>query len=95
MGDFFDDFNRKIDKASGEVNISELLTPNFMTTYTSFNNITEFWERSPFIVKTEEDFTALNESELDGYVREVSKFSSWKEMMNKAGELYFKKKLGL
>lgn len=89
------DLEKKVQSANGEVEFSVLFNPNFMTTFTNFSNIDEFFKRSPFEVSSKDDFEQLDENELDQYVAETTRFSSWEEMKGKAGELYVKHKLGL
>ena len=92
---FFKNLEKKAKDASGEASFSELFNPDFMTAFTNFKSIDEFFEKSPFDINTQEDFENLNESELDNYVKENTRFSSWEEMMNEAGKRYIAKKLGL
>ncbi|MBA2874323.1 hypothetical protein [Thermaerobacillus caldiproteolyticus] len=92
---FFKNLEKKAKDASGKVSFPELFNPDFMTAFTKFKSIDEFFEKSPFDIKSKEDFRNLNESELDNYVKENTRFSSWKEMMNEAGKRYMAKKLGL
>ncbi len=77
-----------------EVGFEELFNPSFMKIHTDFNNIDEFFDKSPFSIETNEDFDNLDESELDKYVAETTKFSSWGEMLDTAGEIHLTKKLG-
>ncbi|WP_044893676.1 hypothetical protein [Bacillus alveayuensis] len=95
LNKFFKNLEKEVQDASGEVSFSELFNPNFMTTFTNFDNIDEFFKKSPFDIKTQEDFENLDESQLDHYVKENTRFSSWQEMKSKAGEIYIKNKLGL
>lgn len=78
-----------------DVGFEELFDPSFMKRHTNFNSINEFLDESPFTLETNEDFDNLEESELDKYVAETTKFSSWEEMLNTAGEIHLTKKLGL
>jgi hypothetical protein len=89
------DLEKKVQEASGEVSFPELFNPNFMTTFTNFSSIDEFLKKSPFEVHSQEDFENIDTGELDKYVAENTKFSSWEEMKSKAGEMYMKYKLGL
>lgn len=93
--DFFSDLQKKIDNVSGKIKFEDLFNSKFMQTNTNFNNIEQFFESSPFTVNTEDDFDNLNENELDGYVKEKTKFASWEEMKVKAAEIYVAKELNL
>ena len=101
--DGFDELEKQLKKIEDSVNehagttevgFDELFNPSFMKSYTDFNNMDEFFDKSPFEVETNEDFEKLDESELDLYVDKITRFSSWEEMLHKAGELYYAKKLG-
>ncbi|GGF86808.1 hypothetical protein [Paenibacillus aceti] len=80
-------------QVDGEVKFEELFNADFMSANTSFSNITEFFDNSPFQIKTQEDFESIDESKLDEYVLEYTKFKSWTEMKQAAGAIYVKKKL--
>jgi hypothetical protein len=92
---FLKDLQKKADSLNGEVEFTQLFNPNFMTTFTNFSSSDEFLKKSPFEVHNQEDFENIDEDKLDQYVRANTRFSSWEEMKNKAGELYAKLKLGL
>lgn len=79
---------------TGSVDFKDLFTQNFMTKYTNFNNISEFFEESPFEFKTQEEFESIDENQLDEYVRKQSKLDSWQDMFSTAGKEYVAKKLG-
>lgn len=79
---------------TGSVDFKDLFTQNFMTRYTNFTNITEFFEESPFEFETQKEFESIDEKRLDEYVQQQSKFESWKDMFSTAGKEYVVKKLG-
>lgn len=89
------DLQKKVKNAGGDVSFPDLFNPNFMTTFTYFSNIDEFFQKSPFEVKSSEDFDNINKAELNSFIKENTKFSTWEEMKTKAGELYVAKQLGL
>src|SRR4051812_34038089 len=100
--DGFDDLEKllkgiqkKVENAGGEVSFTELFNPKFMTTFTNFSSIDEFLDESPFEIHSQEDLENIDENELDKYISETTRFSSWEEMKGKAGELYVKHQLGL
>lgn len=80
-------------KGEKEVPLSHILTPSFMQRYTAFKNFEEMLDESPFSIKNEEDFKKVSDEEWDVYVRDKTKFSSWKEMIEKAGAGYVSKKI--
>jgi hypothetical protein len=89
----FDELRRKLkklaraaEKLDGEhqVSLDQMFHPLFMLENTSFGSIEEFLEASPFTIKSQEDFDSLDESILDGYVRDKTRFQSWEEMKQAA-----------
>lgn len=76
------------------VSFNELFTSSFMRKYTNFTDFDVFLEAGNFIVNSQEDFEAIPDSELDSHVSKTTKFSSWEDMLGKAGEEYTFKKLG-
>lgn len=91
---FVKELEKKVEQARGDVSFPELFDPNFMTTYTNYSSIDEFFKMSPFDIKNQEDFEELDEIEFNKFVSGNTRFNSWEEMKAKAGELYMKKKLG-
>jgi hypothetical protein len=49
---------------------------------------------SEFQLESNEDFDLIPEEELDEFVRSHTRFSNWREMLDKAGEEYVFRKLG-
>lgn len=77
-----------------EVAFSDLFAESFMNEYTNFSTFDEFLTAGNFTVNSQEDFEAIPDNDMDNHVSETTKFSSWQEMLNKAGEEYTLKKLG-
>lgn len=92
-----EDLARNIKKMSGTHNVTfdELFNVKFMTEYTEFVTIVDMFGSSSFKVDDEEDFDNIPEEELDKFIRDHTRFSSWKEMINKAAEDYIIRKLGI
>jgi hypothetical protein len=97
----FDELRRKIsrlaqaaEKLDGEhqVTLDQMFHPLFMLENTSYGSIEEFFEASPFAVKSQEDFEAIDESAFDGYVRDKTRFQSWDEMKQVAVEEWMTKR---
>lgn len=76
------------------VSFDELFSNSFMRKYTQFSNFDEFLKAGNFIVNSQEDFEAIPDNEMDLHVGRATKFSSWQDMLGKAGEEYALKKLG-
>lgn len=89
------DLQKKVKSAGDDVSFPDLFNPNFMTTFTYFSNIDEFFQKSPFKVKSSEDFDNINKTELNSFIKENTKFSTWEEMKTEAGKMYVSKQLRL
>ena len=79
---------------TNQVKIGELLNPSFISRYTRFSNIDEFFENSGLNFKSPEEFKDLPEEEIDAYIAEETAFSSFKEMIKAAGDEWLRKKMG-
>lgn len=78
----FKELGKKLENASGKVPLDELLNSNFMRTYTQFQTAQEFANTSSFDFSNPE---SIDSNDLDIFVSEHTKFSSWQEMLNHAG----------
>lgn len=92
-----DDLSRKARAVHGthDVPMDQLLTPAFMARHTGFTSIAAFLQGGGFSVQSRADLEAIPTEKLDAWVREQSKFHSWKEMLESAGGQWVKSKLGL
>ncbi|MBM7585834.1 hypothetical protein JOC86_002376 [Bacillus pakistanensis] len=99
----FDDLGKQLKKMERnikdyengkEVGFNELFNESFMRKYTDFGNIDNFFEESPFTVETNEDLENIDDSKLDAYVSQTTRFSTWEAMLNEAGKIHLTKKLG-
>lgn len=98
-----DNFKKKLDDLSQKaksldgthsVPIEDLLTPSFISRYTRFANVDEFFAASGFKVESREDLEAIPEDKWDMYIRSVSSFHDWEAMLGEAGKEWAAKKLG-
>lgn len=76
------------------VPLTDLFTPAFMSKYTSVSTLDEFCEKSGFNFSSKEDFENIPQEDLDEYVRSISNFSNWNDMLDNAVRIYISKKLG-
>ncbi|UWS63424.1 hypothetical protein N2384_11790 [Bacillus paralicheniformis] len=98
----FRDFERKIKRLQQNAKELERQTPqqkdifndSFMIQNTKFSSLTEMLDKSPFSIKTPEDFNAIPDLKWDVYVRENTKFLSWSEMKIHAAKQYAIRQLG-
>lgn len=87
--------NVKALDGSHEIPLPELLTPEFLQKHTRVSSHTELIEKSGFKVESAEDFKAIPDEEWDAYIRSISSFKSWHEMLSEAGKAWAMKKLNL
>ena len=89
------DFLDKIEELEGvnQIPINDLFNEIFMEKYTRFSSIDEFFETTEWEVEDKEDLEEIPEQELDTFVRDKTKFSSWEHMLNQAGKEWFKRQL--
>lgn len=76
------------------ISFDQLFTSAFMQKYTNFLSFKEFLKAGNFDVNSQEDFEAIPDEELDAHVKNSTKFSTWKEMLNEATKIFISKKLG-
>lgn len=76
------------------VPITELLSPEFVSSHTRFANAEEMFDASGFKVESQEDFAAIPDVEWNEFIRSISSFSDWQTMLGEAGATWAAKKLG-
>ncbi|WP_049492606.1 hypothetical protein [Streptococcus pseudopneumoniae] len=98
-----DDFSNRLDQLSEnaqsvagthEYSFTEVFSDEFMIEHTNFSTIDEFLLSSPEKISNAEEFEKADESILDVFVSEQTKFNTWKEMMSAAAQILIMKKLG-
>ena len=98
-----DDFSNRLDQLSEnaqsvagthEYSFTEVFSDEFMIEHTNFSTIDEFLLSSPEKISNAEEFEKADESILDVFVSEQTKFDTWKEMMSTAAQILIMKKLG-
>ena len=98
-----DDFSNRVDQLSEnaqsvagthEYSFTEVFSDEFMIEHTNFSTIDEFLLSSPEKISNAEEFEKADESILDVFVSEQTKFDTWKEMMSAAAQILIMKKLG-
>lgn len=77
-----------------EYSFKEIFSEEFMIEHTKFSTIGEFLLSSPEKISNSEEFEKADESILDAYVSEQTKFKTWEEMMSAAAQILIMKKLG-
>lgn len=84
-------FTEDDDLVHFRLQLDEILDPNFMLEHTGFESIDEMVQAGLWEVETADDFRAIPEREWSDYVREVSDFSSWKDMLESAANEWLEK----
>ena len=93
FGDFFDRASEL--EGENEVKLHELYPPSFMARHTDFEDIDAFFEASPYDIETQEDYDALEWSDLDAHTAATTSFDTHHEMGERAGEEWLKRQLNL
>ncbi len=91
---FKKNLNQKVQNLNSKPKtFADIFDYSFMSTYTKFSSINDFFTNGGFDVNSKEDFENINESDLDKYVSANSTFNSWHEMQKTASVEYVKKQL--
>lgn len=64
--------------------MKDLFPPDFMTRYTEFSSIEEFFFSSGLAVSSQQSFECIPREQLDSFVFSATKFNSWDEMVTEA-----------
>jgi hypothetical protein len=93
----FDKLRRNLQKLDGKhaVSLNELMNPTFMRRNTQFSSVDDMVAKSGFEVNSIEDFKAIPDAEWDQFIRQHTRFGSWREMQEVAVQAWTKNKLGL
>lgn len=75
------------------VDFADLFNTSFMRHYTQYRSFDRFLRGGSFEIASQTDFEALPESAMDAHVRRHTRFSSWKDMIDTATDLYVHQKL--
>ena len=83
-------------KLSGkkQVSFSELFTRAFMQKYTRYSSLDALLEAGGFQARTNDEFDAIPQKELDAHIAKTTKFKNWEEMLNEATSQYITRQLG-
>ena len=76
-----------------QVPVQELLSTKFMQEHSPFSSFEAMLAASPFSVNSAEDFKAIPDADWDAFVRENTRFSSWREMLSAASAEWMKQRL--
>jgi hypothetical protein len=87
------DLQEKMDALANKksVSLSDLLSPNFMASCSSFKNAQELFDKSGFKIDSKEDFAAIPDDAWDKYISQNTKYNSWSDMQRAAHEDWLKR----
>ncbi|WP_416150702.1 hypothetical protein ACM26V_06970 [Salipaludibacillus sp. HK11] len=85
--------NKLKEYGTNSLTLVELFHADFMKNNTRFKAIDDMFASSPFEIETEDDFDAIEDGELDRFIKSVTKFNSWEEMTQVAATEWMSKKL--
>ncbi len=74
--------------------MSELLTPEFVSKHTRFSNVNAMFSASGYKFESQEDFAAIPDEKMDEFIRSISSFPNWREMLGEASKEWAARKLG-
>jgi hypothetical protein len=67
-----------------DLKLDEILDDDFISKNTTLNSVKSFLEKSGFNISSIVDLKNLPIDKLDGFIKSISSFGSWKEMLEKA-----------
>lgn len=77
------------------VPFEELFPSEFLKEYTSVSTVQQLMNESGLNISNQEDFNNIPDEEWDEYIRKVTSFSDWQDMLDTAVKEYTIRKLGL
>jgi len=75
--------------------VTDLITSDFIRSYSRFNSANEMFDASGFKIESKEDFEAIPDEAWDTFIKSNTSFSSWREMLERAGAEWAARKIGL
>jgi len=85
---------QRLESGEVEVPIDELLTPEFLQTYSVYPNVNTMFASSGFLIENAADFARIPAKDWDEFIRSKSRFASWAEMTQAAGLFWAQRKIG-
>jgi hypothetical protein len=91
------ELQNKLKAIDGQQNVplTEMLTPSFMASCSSFTSAEALFEASEFEINNDEDFKAIPDIEWDSFIGNNTSYPNWSEMLKAAGTQWTIDKLGL
>jgi len=69
---------------SDKLNLEELIDDSFLSKFTQVDSVKEFLDKADFDASSIADLKNVDEGKLNGYVKRISSFTSWKDLLAKA-----------
>lgn len=77
-----------------DVSFDKLFTRSFMLKHSRYSSLDALLEAGGFQAKTNKEFEAIPEKELDAHIAKNTKFKSWDAMLEEAVDQYVTTQLG-
>ena len=89
------DLQRRAESIAGQhdVPMPELFRSEFMLLNTEFESIEDLFAASSYKIQGSEDLAAIPDDDWDVFIRSKTRFASWEEMLQAAGQEYFARRL--
>lgn len=80
IGDMAEKFGVDLDK----LDLQQMITDKFIKDNTTLQSVQAFLEKSGFDVSSVLDLKNISPDRLDGFIKQISSFQSWKDFLQKA-----------
>nr|WP_275661723.1 hypothetical protein [Acinetobacter pittii] len=80
-------------KQQGEVAFGEIVSSDFLKSHTDFESLDDLFSQAGFVIKTKEDFEAVPQDEIDAFIKEKTKFTSFSDLQSQAVAEFVQKQL--
>lgn len=90
-----DELSKRLKKLSqvSKIPLTEMLSPQFISSCSRFKDAQELFEASGYPVNTAEDLAAIPDAEWDTYIRENTSYPDWASLYKSAGDEWVAGKL--
>lgn len=78
---------------TSQVQLTDLMTSEFISGCSSYENLDSLFSQSGFKIESKEDFEAIPDNEWEEFIVNNTSFDSWEEMQENAMRAYVKKQL--
>lgn len=77
------------------VPVTDLLTSEFLSDCSAFSTVDEMFGASGFKIESQEDFEAIPDDQWEWFIQQNTSYTSWSEMLQAAGAIWARNKMGL